>query len=169
VAEEQADFADKELDGIKDVTEHAGEAAVHAIRGQWDDVGDSLLSMSESALGVVTGGVSKSVEEGLDKPAQELGFASTHDMINQGLHAAGDAIGDGLTALVGTAGGAADAIGNGLSDIGSELGGLLGGGASGDGGASAAAPAVPDPGPAPQAIDQSYDPAMTSQMPDGGS
>jgi hypothetical protein len=138
---EEHEFTKEELDGVKDVVENAGEAAVHAVRGQWDAAGDSLLSMSESALGVATGGISKAVEDGLDKPAQDLGFAGTHDMINKGLHAAGDAIGDGLTDLVGAAAGAAGAVGTGLSDLGSELGDLLGGGGHN-------APAAPDQGAA---------------------
>jgi hypothetical protein len=185
-AGQHEDFTEQELDGIKQTTENAGEAVVHAVRGDWDAAGDSLLSMTESALGVVTGGVSKAVEDGLDKPAQDLGFGSTHDAINAGLHAAGNALGDGLSDLVGTeqsaqslasfdqgdilggighmAEGAGDtigsAVGHGLSDAGDALGDLLGGGGG--------TPNEPDAGAQP--ADQSDGPAMAGQMPeDGGS
>jgi hypothetical protein len=176
------------IEAVAETAEHAGEAAGHALAGDWDKAADSALSMSESAAGYVTRGVSTELESDLDGVAKEAGYGSTHDAINAGLHAAGNALGDGLSDLVGTeqsaqsltsfdrgdilgglghmAQGAANTIGgaaeHGLSDLGSALDGLMGGGASGGGGAA--------PDALTQPIDQIDDPAMSGQMPeDGGS
>ena len=183
---------------IKDVVEvagKAGEAISHAAHGEWDKAADSALSMTESAVGSLTGGVSKAVEEAYDGIAKDNGLPSAHDAINLGAHAAGDALGDGLSALVGTdqsvqslhsfdqgdilgglghmAEGAADtiggAVGQGLSDVGSALGDLLGGSDSGGaapGGSDGAAPGGSDGSQA--AIDSTSDPSGGPAPDDGG-
>jgi hypothetical protein len=165
-------FGAEEAKGVAETVAHAGEAVSHAVQGDWDKAADSALSMSESALGVATGGISTAVESGLDGLAHDVGLGSAHDAINSGLHAVGDALGDGLSALVGTdqsvqslhsfdngdilggighmAEGAADTIGGavsqGLSDIGDALG--LGGGSdsgqAADGGSAGGAAAAAD-------------------------
>jgi hypothetical protein len=175
---------------IKDVVEvagKAGEAISHAVHGEWDKAADSALSMTESAVSSLTGGVSKAVEEAYDGIAKDNGLPSAHDAINLGAHAVGDALGDGLSALVGTdqsvqalhsfdegdilggighmAEGAADTIGGavsqGLSDAGSALGDLLGGSDSGG-----AAQGGPDGSQA--AIDSMSDPSGGQASDDGG-
>jgi hypothetical protein len=156
-------FGADEAKGVAETVEHAGEAVLDAVHGEWDKAADSALSMSESALGVATGGISTGIEQGLDGLAKEAGLGSAHDAVNAGLHAVGDALGDGLSELVGTdqsvqalhsfdsgdilggvghmAEGAADtisgAVSQGLSDVGDLLG--LGGG-SDSGGPGGAAP-----------------------------
>jgi hypothetical protein len=148
-------FGADEAKGVAETVEHAGEAVLDAVHGEWDKAADSALSMSESALGVATGGISTGIEQGLDGLAKEAGLGSAHDAVNAGLHAVGDALGDGLSELVGTdqsvqalhsfdsgdilggvghmAEGAADtisgAVSQGLSDVGDMLG--LGGSDSG--------------------------------------
>ena len=175
---------------IKDVVEVAGkasEAISHAVHGEWDKAADSALSMTESAVSSLTGGVSKAVEEAYDGIAKDNGLPSAHDAINLGAHAVGDALGDGLSALVGTdqsvqslhsfdegdilggighmAEGAADTIGGavsqGLSDAGSALGDLLGGSDSGG-----AAQGGPDGSQA--ATDSTSDPSGGQAPDDGG-
>jgi hypothetical protein len=141
-------FGAEEIKGVVETGAHAAEAVADAVHGEWDKAADSMLSMSESALGVATGGISTAVESGLDGLAKEAGLGSAHDAINAGLHAVGNEIGDGLSALVGTdqsvqalhsfdsgdilggvghmAEGAADtisgAVSQGLSDVGDMLG-----------------------------------------------
>lgn len=188
-------FGAEEATGVAETVAHAGEAVSHAVQGEWDKAADSALSMSESALGVATGGISTAVESGLDSLAKDVGLGSTHDAINTGLHAVGDALGDGLSALVGTdqsvqslnsfdqgdilggldhmAEGAADTIGGavsqGLSDVGSALGDLLGGsdsGGAGQGGAEGGAQGGADGSQA--AIDSTSDPAGGQGPDDGG-
>jgi len=188
-------FGAEEAKGVAETVEHAGEAVLDAVHGQWDKAADSALSMSESALGVATGGISTGIEEGLDGLAKEAGLGSAHDAINAGLHTVGDAIGDGLSALVGTdqsvqslhsfdqgdilggighmAEGAADTIGGavseGLSDIGDLLG-LGGGPDSGEtgGAGSDGGSTVPDAsGGANAAVDSMSD-ASGGQAPDDG-
>ena len=183
---------------IKDVVEvagKAGEAISHAVHGEWDKAADSSLSMTESAVSSLTGGVSKAVEEAYDGIAKDNGLPSAHDAINLGAHAAGDALGDGLSALVGTdqsvqslhsfdqgdilgglghmAEGAADtiggAVGQGLSDVGSALGDLLGGSDSGGaapGGSDGGGPGGSDGSQA--AIDSTSDPSGGPAPDDGG-
>jgi hypothetical protein len=183
---------------IKDVVEvagKAGEAISHAVHGEWDKAADSALSMTESAVSSLTGGVSKAVEEAYDGIAKDNGLPSAHDAINLGAHAVGDALGDGLSALVGTdqsvqslhsfdegdilggighmAEGAADTIGGavsqGLSDAGSALGDLLGGSDSGgaaQGGSDGAAQGGSDGSQA--AIDSMSDPSGGQASADGG-
>jgi hypothetical protein len=184
-------FGAEEAKGVAETVGHAGEAVLDAVHGEWDKAADSALSMSESALGVATGGISTSIEQGLDGLAKEAGLGSTHDAVNAGLHAVGDAIGDGLSALVGTdqsvqslhsfdqgdilggighmAEGAADtitgAVSQGLSDVGDMLG--LGGGSESGGTGGAASDgggAVPDTS---GAVDSMSD-ASGGQAPDDG-
>jgi streptogrisin D len=148
---------------------HAAEAVAHAVNGEWDKAADSALDMSVSALetaaNAATDGIFGKAEEAVDGVAKAVGLPSVHegahDLLSSATHAVGDALGDGLSALVGTdqsvqslhsfddgdilggighmAQGAADtigsAIGQGLSDIGSGIGDLLGGGS--DGGSAA--------------------------------
>jgi hypothetical protein len=188
-------FGAEEIKGLAETAEHAGEAVAHAVNGEWDKAADSALSMSESALGVATGGISTAVESGLDGLAKEVGLGSTHDALHAGVHAVGDALGDGLSALVGTdqsvqslhsfdqgdilggighmAEGAADTIGSaveqGLSDVGSALGDLLGGSDGGGavpGGPDGGVPGGPDGSQAP--IDSTPDLSGGPAPDDGG-
>jgi hypothetical protein len=188
-------FGAEEAKGVAETVAHAGEAVSHAVQGEWDKAADSALSMSESALGVATGGISTAVESGLDSLAKDVGLGSTHDAINSGLHAVGDALGDGLSALVGTdqsvqslhsfddgdilggighmAEGAADTIGSavseGLSDIGDALG--LGGGSDSSqpaGDASGGAAPGGSDGSQPTADTTSYDALSSGDDGSGG-
>jgi hypothetical protein len=177
----------EKIQAVAETADHAAEAVGHALAGDWDKSADSALSMSETALGYATGGLTTAVEEGWDAVAKPAGLPSAHEALNYDAQAAGGAIGTGLEHLVGDdeahksavafddgdilgglghmAEGAANTIGGaadqGLSDLGSALDGLMGGGAS-DGAAA--------PDALTQPIDQMDDPAMSGQMPeDGGS
>jgi hypothetical protein len=188
-------FGAEEIKGVVETGAHAAEAVADAVHGEWDKAADSMLSMSESALGVATGGISTAVESGLDGLAKEAGLGSAHDAINAGLHAVGDEIGDGLSALVGTdqsvqalhsfdsgdilggvghmAEGAADtisgAVSQGLSDVGDMLG--LGDGSDSGGSGGAASDGGGGTGQDASggaAVDSSADPSA-GQAPDDGS
>jgi hypothetical protein len=146
----------EEIKGVVETGAYAAEAVADAMHGEWDKAADSALSMSESALGVATAGISTAVESGLDGLANEVGLSSTHDAINAGLHAVGDALGDGLSDLVGTdqsvqalhsfdqgdilggighmAEGTSDTIGGAVSQGLSDIGDALGLGSASDGG-----------------------------------
>jgi len=89
---------------VVDVAEtglHAAEGIYDAVTGNWDGAADSALSMSESALGVATGGLSTLAEEGWDVVAKEAGLPAAHEALSAATHAAGDALGAGLESLVG--------------------------------------------------------------------
>jgi hypothetical protein len=188
-------FGAEEIKGVVETGAHAAEAVADAVHGEWDKAADSMLSMSESALGVATGGISTAVESGLDGLAKEAGLGSAHDAINAGLHAVGNEIGDGLSALVGTdqsvqalhsfdsgdilggvghmAEGAADtisgAVSQGLSDVGDMLG--LGDGSDSGGSGGAASDGGGGTGQDASggaAVDSSADPSA-GQAPDDGS
>jgi hypothetical protein len=178
----------EDIEAVTETAKSAGEAVGHALSGDWDKSADSALSMSETALGYATGGLSTAVEEGWDAVAKPAGLPSAHEALKYDAQAAGGAIGTGLEHLVGDdeahksavafddgdilggighmAQGAANTIGGaaeqGLSDLGSALDGLMGGGAPGGGAAA--------PDALTQPIDQVDDQAMSGQMPeDGGS
>lgn len=188
-------FGAEEIKGVMETGAHAAEAMADAVHGEWDKAADSALSMSESALGVATGGISTGIEEGLDGLAQGAGLGSAHDAINAGLHAVGDEIGDGLSALVGTdqsvqslhsfdqgdilggighmAEGAADTIGGAVSEGLSDIGDLLGlGGGSDSGGTGGAASdgggTVPDASGGANAAVESMSDTSGGQAPDDG-
>jgi hypothetical protein len=158
------------IKGVVEMGGHAAEAVAHAVNGEWDKAADSALDMSVSALetaaNAATDGIFGKAEEAVDGVAKAVGLPgvheAAHDLLSVGTHAAGDALGDGLSALVGTdqsvqslhsfdqgdilggighmAEGAADTIGGalsqGLSDIGDALG--LGGGSDSGGSGGAA-------------------------------
>ncbi len=52
----------EEIKGVVETGAHAAEAVADAVHGEWDKAADSMLSMSESALGVATGGISRRAE-----------------------------------------------------------------------------------------------------------
>lgn len=119
--------------------------------------------MSESALGVATGGISEAAEAGWDAVADATGLPHAHEALHEGTQAAGDALGDGLFDLVGAdkahqsavdfddgnylsgigdmAEGAAETVGgaveHGLSEVGSAIGDLFSSDGSGQGPADA--------------------------------
>ncbi|HEY3872832.1 MAG TPA: hypothetical protein VGM10_31030 [Actinocrinis sp.] len=97
MSEEKPDVA-----GVVETGAHAADAVVHAAHGDWDKAADSSLSMSESALNVATGGIFGAVESVGDTVSHALGGPDIHEAINTGLHAAGDALGDGMFDLVGS-------------------------------------------------------------------
>ena len=99
-------FGAEEATGVAETVAHAGEAVSHVVQGEWDKAADSALSMSESALGVAT---RPAASARLRRPwiawprRSACGVhEAAHDLLSAGTHAAGDALGDGLSALVGT-------------------------------------------------------------------
>jgi hypothetical protein len=83
------------------VAQDANEAVSSAAAGHWDQAADSALHMSEHALGVATGGLFTAGQEVLDGGLHDLGLPSSHELINTGAHATGDALGDALHSAVG--------------------------------------------------------------------
>ncbi len=191
------------IKGVVETGGHAAEAVAHAVNGEWDKAADSALDMSVSALetaaNAATDGIFGKAEEAVDGVAKAVGLPgvheAAHDLLSVGTHAAGDALGDGLSALVGTdqsvqslhsfdqgdilggighmAEGAADTIGGavsqGLSDIGDALGDLLGGSDSGGaapGGSDGGAQGGADGSQA--ATDSTSDPSGGQAPDDGG-
>jgi hypothetical protein len=149
--------------GVAETGIHAAEGIADAATGNWDGAADGALSMSESALGVATGGLSEVAEAGWDAVAGATGLPSAHEALHEGTQTAGNALGDGLFDLVGDdeahksavafddgdirgglghmATGAAETIGgaveNGLSDVGSAIGDLFGSDGSSQGSSDA--------------------------------
>jgi hypothetical protein len=182
----------EDIAGVAETGLHAAEGVADAVTGNWDGAADGALSMSESALGVATGGVSELAEAGWDAVAHETGLPSAHEALHDATQAVGNALGDGLHALVGDqealksaqsfddgdilgglghmATGAAETIGgaveHGLSDVGSAIGDLFGGNESGpaasDGAAAGQSSAPADDGSA------GYDPGYDTSGYDGG-
>jgi hypothetical protein len=183
----------EDITGVAETGLHAAEGVADAVTGNWDGAADGALSMSESALGVATGGVSELAEAGWDAVAHETGLPSAHEALHDATQAAGNALGDGLHSLVGDqealksaqsfddgdvlgglghmATGAAETIGgaveSGLSDVGSAIGGLFGGNESGpaasDAGQGSSAPADDGSG----GYDPGYDTSGYDQGADG--
>jgi len=85
----------------------AGEAIGSAVTGDWSGAADHLTDMSTSALETVAGPVLGTFETGFNIGSALMGEGSEsfHDLAASGLstaeHAAGNAIGDGLSALFG--------------------------------------------------------------------
>jgi hypothetical protein len=90
-----------EAEGVSQTALDAGAAVSHAASGEWDNAAGSALSMSESALGVATLGVTTAAEAGWDAMAQDAGLPSAHDGLNQGAAWLGNEAGSGLESLVG--------------------------------------------------------------------
>jgi hypothetical protein len=86
-----------EVAAVAGVVYHAGAAVYDGATGDWDGAADHSLSMSESALGAATFGVSGMVEGGWDV-GNGLGGGgeetSAHGLIGGALHDAGDWLGD---------------------------------------------------------------------------
>jgi hypothetical protein len=80
---------------------HAAEGVSAAAAGNWDGAADSALSMSESALGVATVGLSTAAEEAWDTATKDTGLPTAHEGLNSVGHAVGGALGTGLENLVG--------------------------------------------------------------------
>lgn len=95
-----AEVAD-DATGVAETAVHAGEGVYDAAKGDWDGAADSSLSMSESAIGVATGGLSELAETGWDAVAHETGLPTAHEALHESTQAAGNALGDGLFNLVG--------------------------------------------------------------------
>jgi hypothetical protein len=95
-----AQIAD-DAEGVVETGLHAAEGIYQGATGNWDGAADSALSMSESALGVASLGITTAAEAGWDAIASETGLPSAHDGLNHLAQDAGDAIGDGLEHLVG--------------------------------------------------------------------
>lgn len=91
----------EEAVGVTNTVVHAGEGVVDAVEGDWDGAADSSLSMSESAIGVATGGISEAVEMGWDAIAGQTGLPDAHEALKDGTEAAGDLLSDGMLGLVG--------------------------------------------------------------------
>lgn len=153
--------AAEDIEGVAETGEHAVEGVLDAASGNWDAAADDALSMSESALGVATMGLSKEAEKEWDKMASSAGLPTAHEALHTATQAAGNALGDGLERLVGDdqalksanafddgdilgglghmAEGAGQtiegAVEHGMSELGSALGDLFGAGQSGQGGA----------------------------------
>jgi len=169
--------------GVVETGAHAVEGVADAAAGNWDGAADSALSMSESALGVATGGLSEAAEAGWDAVAGATGLPTAHEALHEGTQAAGGALGDGLFDLVGAdeahksavdfddgnyasgighmALGAAEtidgAVEDGLSGIGSAIGDLFGSDGSGQGSADATQGTSPDAAQAAAADDAPLD------------
>lgn len=90
-----------DIAGVGETALNAVEGVGHAAGGDWDGAADSSLSMSESAIGVATGGISELAEAGWDAVAHETGLPSAHEALHDATQAAGNAIGDGMFDLVG--------------------------------------------------------------------
>lgn len=90
-----------DIAGVGETALHGVEGIGNAVSGDWDGAADSSLSMSESALGVATGGVSELAEAGWDAATAGTGLPTAHEALQQGTQAAGNAIGDGMFDLVG--------------------------------------------------------------------
>jgi hypothetical protein len=90
----------EDITGVAETAGHAVEGVYDGATGDWNGAADSAQSMSESAIGVATAGVSELVEAGWDalKPDD---MPSAHEAIHDGLQSAGSAIGDGLESIVG--------------------------------------------------------------------
>jgi hypothetical protein len=90
-----------DIAGVGETALHGAEGIGSAIGGDWDGAADSSLSMSESAIGVATGGISELAESGWDAIADHTGLPSAHEALHDATQAAGNAIGDGMFDLVG--------------------------------------------------------------------
>ncbi len=90
-----------DLAGVGETVLNAGEGIGHAIGGDWNGAADSSLSMSESAIGVATGGISELAEAGWDAATDGTGLPTAHEALHDATQAAGNAIGDGMFDLVG--------------------------------------------------------------------
>jgi hypothetical protein len=90
----------EDIAGVAETGLHAVEGIYDGATGDWDGAADSAQSMSESAIGVATGGISELAEMGWDaiKPDD---MPSAHEAIHDGLQSAGEFLGDGLHSLVG--------------------------------------------------------------------
>jgi hypothetical protein len=90
-----------DIAGVGETALHGAEGIGSAIGGDWDGAADSSLSMSESALGVATGGISELAEAGWDSVTAGTGLPTAHEALHDGTQAAGNALGDGMFDLVG--------------------------------------------------------------------
>ncbi len=141
----------EDIAGVAETGLHAAEGVYDAATGDWNGAADGFQSMSESAIGVATGGISELASEAWDalKPDD---MPSAHEALHEGLESVGNALGDGLHSLVGDdaaqqsardfddgnylagigdmAGGIADTVGGAVSDGASEAYDAVSGAAS---------------------------------------
>jgi hypothetical protein len=90
-----------DIAGVGETALHGVEGVRDAANGDWDGAADSSLSMSESAVGVATGGLSELAEAGWDAATAGTGLPTAHEALHDATQAAGNAIGDGMFDLVG--------------------------------------------------------------------
>jgi hypothetical protein len=86
-----------EVAAVAGVAYHAGAAVYDGVAGDWDGAADQALSMSESAVGAATFGISGMIEGGWDLGNAAGGGdeeTSAHGLIGGALHDAGDWLGD---------------------------------------------------------------------------
>jgi hypothetical protein len=119
---------DNEASDIAGVVTHGASAVGDAIGGDWDGAASEALSMSGSALGAATGGLTDLAGDAYDAVAGATGLPSAHDLVQGGLEGIGNDLGDAAYNLVhggdssGDTGGGSDPGAGGSADPGMDPG-----------------------------------------------